>query len=86
MVDSVRHLQRVEDTMAKYHGQLDFYIYAAEIACPTTDRGSICQNKKLKCPFKSLMFANGELYVCRLRSMRVLMGEHVKQDDVVHHD
>jgi hypothetical protein len=28
--DSARHLQRWEDTMAKYHGQLEFFVYAVE--------------------------------------------------------
>lgn len=69
--------------MAKYFGEIDRLTYAAEIACPTTDRGSICQNKKLVCPFKAKMFANGELYVCKLRSLRVLIGDHIRQDDVV---
>lgn len=82
MTDSARHLQRFEDTMVKYHGQLDFYIYAAEIACPTTNRGGICHHKDSVCPFKAKMFANGELHVCRLRSLRALIGDRVKQDDV----
>ena len=81
MVDSARHLQRWEDTMAKYHGQIEFFIYASEIHCPTTNRGSICHHKEKVCPFKA-KFTTG-LDVCRLRSIRVLIGDHIKQDDVV---
>ena len=81
--DSARHLQRWEDTMAKYHGQLEFFIYAAEIHCPTPNRGSICHHKEHGCPFKALVWTGTDLHVCRLRGMRTLIGDHVKQDDAV---
>jgi len=79
--DSVRHLQSFTDTMARYHGDIERLVYASEILCPSPDRGSICHHKEHLCPWKSKMFANGELDVCRLRSIRVLIGDHVTQDD-----
>ena len=80
---SARHLQRWEDTMAKYHGEIERLVYAAEIHCPTTNRGSICHHKERVCPFKALVWTGTDLHVCRLRGMRTLIGDHVKQDDVV---
>jgi len=79
--DSVRHLQTFADTMARYHGDIEGLVYASEILCLNPNRGSICNHKDRVCPWKSKMFANGELDVCRLRSIRVLIGDHVKQDD-----
>jgi hypothetical protein len=79
--DSARHLQTFTDTMRKYHGNLEFYIYAAEQACPTPNRGSICHHKERVCPFKALVWTGTDLHVCRLRGVRTLIGDHVKQDD-----
>lgn len=77
-----RESMAFQDKMRKYHAEIERMVYAAEILCPTPNRGSICHNKDHPCPFKTKMFINTELYVCKLRSLRVLIGDHVKQDDV----
>jgi hypothetical protein len=79
--DSARHLQRWGDTMAKYLGELDRLTYAAEIMCPER-RGCLCHDIKQPCPFKSKQFPTAEWYVCKLRKMRILIGDHVKQDNI----
>jgi hypothetical protein len=83
MTNSVRHLQTFTDTMGKYHGEIERLVYAAEVACPSSNRGAICHHKDRVCPFKALMWTGTDLHVCRLRGIRVLMGETVKQGDVM---
>ena len=70
--------------MHKYLGELDRILYSAEIACPNNkDRlaslhtGWSYRCDIVKCPFTS------EHQRCRLTGLRIHIGDHVKQDDVV---
>jgi hypothetical protein len=73
---SVRHLQSFTDTMARYHGDIERLVYAAEILCQISyaDRNEIgrCQY-----PF----VPDGEPHRCPLNKIRDEIGDHVKQDD-----
>lgn len=79
MTDSVRHLQKWGDMMIKYHGEIERLVYAAEIACEVSHKGSVCQaSPDTVCPFKKASPCH--IAICRLHSLRVLLGDHVKQD------
>lgn len=78
--DSARHLQRFEDTMAKYHGEIERLVYAAEIHCRQPDE-SRKRIGRCRCPF----VPDSEPHICPLVKIREAIGDHVKQDDVVPH-
>jgi len=67
--------------MATWLQNIDNSIYAAEMLCGWNP-GSICQHKERECAFKSKMFTTGSLYVCKLHSLRVLVGDHTPQHDI----
>jgi hypothetical protein len=73
MVDSARHLQRFEDTLAKYYGEIERLVYAAEIACPYTGDIGAIQKCRKPCTFRTSW--------CTLYTIRKTLGDHVKQDD-----
>jgi hypothetical protein len=74
--NSVRHLQSFPDTMARYHGDIERLVYAAEILCP---HGYADRNKigRCQCPF----VPDGAPHRCPLNKIRDAIGDHVKQDD-----
>lgn len=89
MVDSVRHLQKFEGTMAKYVSNMEFFVYAAEQACPRSSdvqlRHFYSSSFELSCtlldvPHECPMRDYNAF--CKLPKYRRLVGEHVKQDDV----
>lgn len=77
--DSARHLQRFEDTMAKYHGEIERLVYAAEIACHENGGDRFNCPLGRKCPFK--IYVLHKENDCMLNRVRDMMGDHVKQDD-----
>jgi len=90
--DSARHLQRWEDTMERYVGNMEFNIYASEQHCPrSTDvkkRHFYSGSFELSCtlldvPHECPMRDYNAF--CKLPKYRRLVGDHVKQDDVVPH-
>jgi hypothetical protein len=70
---SVRHLQSFTDTMARYHGNLEFYLYAAEQNCPHTGDIGAIQKCREPCSFRTSW--------CTLYTNRKTIGDHVKLDD-----
>ena len=70
------------DKMARYHAAMENALYAAEIECNNPHWGSICSFKDRECPFKGKLFSEGAISVCKLRSYRVLLGDHVPQHDI----
>jgi len=93
MTDSVRHLQKWEDTMTRYIGNMEFNVYAAEQHCPRSSdvqlRHFYSSSFELQCtlldvPHECPMRDYNAF--CKLPKYRRLVGDHVKQDDVVPHD
>ena len=78
---SVRSQRKFEESMATWLQNIDNSIYAAETLCKP-GRGSICKHKDRECAFKSKMFPTGSLYICKLHSLRVLIGDHTPQHDI----
>ena len=78
---SVRDQRKFEESMATWLQNIDNNIYAAEILCGPNP-GSICQHKERECAFKSKWFPSGSLYICKLRSLRILIGNHTPQHDI----
>jgi hypothetical protein len=67
MSDSVRHLERFDDSMRRYHGDIERNVYAAEILCGGT---VMCAKS---CPF------HGGRTFCKLHLVRMIIGDAVKQ-------
>lgn len=75
---SIRHLRNFPEQMQSLFANIERSVYAAEITCGKTNRGCICQHKDRDCSFKSRMFNGGEIFTCKLHSLRILVGEPVK--------
>lgn len=69
--ESVRHLQPFHEMMKKYHGGIEFLVYAAEINCNVNRPDGGCLGCK---------FGMGECK-CFIVSARSLLGDHVIQHD-----
>jgi uncharacterized protein (DUF2141 family) len=70
---SVRYTTTTEvDTLKKYHGQIEFFVYAAEQLCAKSADENLCP----KCPFRS---TDGW---CALKEIRSCIGDGMKQEDV----
>jgi len=81
---SVRSQRKFEDSMATWLKNIDNSIYAAEQLCGKIPKsGCICKHKERDCGFKTKMFSEGKLYICKLHSLRALIGDHTIQDDIV---
>jgi hypothetical protein len=88
--DSARHLQRWEDTMERYVGNMEFNIYASEQHCPrSTDvkkRHFYSGSFELSCTLLDVPhecpMRNYNAF-CKIPKYRSLIGDHVKKDDVV---
>jgi len=78
MNDSARRLQRFEDTMAKYYGEMERILYAAEIACLEAKGYTSCCG----CAFYRGCIVGSN----KCNKFRELFGDHVKQDDVMPRD
>jgi hypothetical protein len=77
MPDSVRHLQKFEDSMKRYLGDIDRAVYSAEILCTQTPEGRR-RIGRCDCPF----VPDHEPHICPLVKLRELIGDHVKQDPI----
>ena len=78
-----RQKRSFQEHMKTLYQNIDTLIYSAEITCGVQkDYGSICKHKEHDCPFKSKMFPTGSLYICKLHSIRALLGEHFEQSDI----
>jgi hypothetical protein len=81
MPDSVRHLQKFEDSMKRYLGDIDRAVYSAEILCSMPHKGAVCLVAyNTVCPFRVASSCN--IFFCRIYSFRTLLGDHVKQDPI----
>ena len=69
MTDSVRHLQTFEDTMKRYHGEIERLVYAAETMC--------IRKHCRECPFYNELYGK----FCDVMELRKVIGEHVEQHD-----
>ena len=70
---SVRYTTTTEvDTLEKIHGQIEFFVCAAEQLCAESTDGALCP----KCPFRS---TDGW---CNLQEIRERVGDSMKQEDV----
>lgn len=81
MNNSVRHLRTFQEQMYSLHSNIERALYAAEITCGRVREGCICEFKDRDCKFKSPMFTGGSMYICKLHSLRVLIGDTVVQHD-----
>jgi hypothetical protein len=67
--------------MAKYHGEIERLVYAAEIHCTIKDRpNDWVRDFECDCPFNE-KFIIGGWNRCTLAVLRRTYGDHVKQDD-----
>ena len=80
---SVRSQRSFSEHMKTLYQNIDTLVYAAEIQCGRQrDMGCICWRKEQDCAFKSKMFTEGQLYICKLHSIKSLIGDHYQQDDI----
>ena len=77
---SVRTQLAFEETMAKYHGDMERILYAAEIHCKLR-HGKICTAlRKTKCAFRKEMDLCPDL--CNVVLIRDLFGDVVEQHNI----
>jgi hypothetical protein len=81
MPDSVRHLQKFEEAMTRYLGDIDRTIYAAEMLCPQSPESRKRIGSCL-CPFVPI----GKPHICPLVKLREIIGDHVQQDPIGVHE
>ena len=88
--DSAKKHQSFEENMKRLHAEIERFTYAAEIACPVTDRDDCCvigqSNETSKCnacAFKDTFddIAGSDVFECRLLFLRRWIGKHPEQHD-----
>jgi len=79
----IRSQRPFQEHMQTLYQNIDNMTYAAEVSCNVShDMGCICKRKEQDCAFKSKMFPEGQLYLCKLHSLRSLIGDHTPQHDI----
>lgn len=77
---SVRTQLAFTETMAKYHGDMERILYAAEIHCKLR-RGKICTAvRKTKCAFRMELDLSPDL--CAVVLIREIFGDVVEQNNI----
>ena len=69
-----RDSMKFSDKMARYHGEIERVIYAAEILCPHKGKLGAIQKCRENCTFRTNW--------CTLYTMRKTVGDHVPQHDI----
>jgi len=79
---SVRSQRDFIEHMATLFQTIDTAVYSAQILCDNKGhRGSVCLNKdEPVCSFRSEWI--GSISICKLHSIRMLLGEHFEQHDI----
>ena len=77
---SVRTQLAFTDTMAKYHGDMERILYAAEIHCKMRNGKTCSAIRKTKCAFRKEMDLFPDL--CTVVLMRELFGDVVEQHNI----
>lgn len=83
MSDSVRHLLPQNDTMRKYHSEIERLVYAAERVCDDMQQCNygLCSNRE--CVFAPARDAPNQ--TCGLLAIRATLGDVVEQHDTGDH-
>jgi hypothetical protein len=67
-----------EDAMKKYHGQMESALYAIEQLCEKAT-----EEEHIACPFRVRQTHDPARFVCRIDQMRVILGDHIQQHDII---
>jgi hypothetical protein len=77
--DSVRHTIAFSETMKRLHGEIERYLYSAEIVCGNLG-DEIC--KESECSFFRAPTKERPLFGCNLVTIRCTIGDHFEQHDI----